>query len=336
MGKTQSINGKFYKSDNIFSDSFEGLQLSLTNMNGYMPAQVGFPINERGINLENSGWIVGDSEINIETSFSEYYAFPYEYHIVFTDNESAYKNRINRKTGISTIGVENNTNFLFDQSFSFYVINQTALDLVGKADTMELVVVDLNSNGVYDILEDKVLVGPTVVRTFGSSSLISWGGSVFAIDFNSVSDAGSLPKPGDIYRYDFNRPFTESDSITFMVNGAVEVNPSNLNITMEDIKVVPNPYVMTNSMEPAVANKFLNQRRRILFTHIPAECEIRIYTSSGVLVDNIEVTNEPSNGTIHWDLLSKEDLEIASGMYIYHVKSKATGKEKIGKFAVIK
>ena len=89
-------------------------------------------------------------------------------------------------------------------------------------------------------------------------------------------------------------------------------------------------------MEPAVANKFLNQRRRIMLTHIPAQSIIKIYTSSGVLVDKIDVDNEPSNGIVHWDLLSKEDLEIAAGMYIYHVKSNVTGNEKIGKFAVIK
>ncbi len=105
---------------------------------------------------------------------------------------------------------------------------------------------------------------------------------------------------------------------------------------MDDIKVVPNPYIMANAMEPAVANKFLNQRRRIMFTNIPARSEIHIFTSSGVLVDKIDVENEPSNGIVHWDLLSKEDLEIAAGMYVYYVKSNETGKEKVGKFAVIK
>ena len=39
---------------------------------------------------------------------------------------------------------------------------------------------------------------------------------------------------------------------------------------------------------------------------------------------------------LHWDMLTKEDLEIAAGYYIYHVKSKVTGKEKLGKFAIIK
>jgi hypothetical protein len=335
-GGTRSIKTHFYKGEEILSNSFDGIQLKMNRMNGYFPYEHSFKIPEKGINIETSGWIVGNSEINIEASYFEYYGFPYEYHIVFTDNDLAYVNKINRKTGIINIERSGDASYLFDESFSFYVINQTSLELFGKVDTLEMIVEDINGNGEFDKIEDRILVGHTVVREAGSQKLISWGGTVFGFDFNSVADESGLPKPGDIYRYDFSRPFTASDSITFMVNGAVEVDKGKLNSSMEDIKVVPNPYVMTNSMEPAVANKFLNQRRRIMFTHIPAECEIRIYTSSGVLVDNIEVTNEPSNGTIHWDLLSKEDLEIAAGMYIYHVKSKATGKEKIGKFAVIK
>ena len=105
---------------------------------------------------------------------------------------------------------------------------------------------------------------------------------------------------------------------------------------MDSIRVVPNPYVMTNMMEPAVANPFLNQRRRLMFTHIPADCIIKIFTVSGVLVDEIMVGNSPENGIVHWDMLTRENLEIAAGMYIYHIDAKSIGEEKVGKFAVIK
>ena len=105
---------------------------------------------------------------------------------------------------------------------------------------------------------------------------------------------------------------------------------------MQHIKVVPNPYVMTNMMEESVTNPYLNQRRRLLFTHIPAECTIKIFTVSGVLIDEIKVSNEPDQGIIHWDMLTRESLEIAAGMYIYHVESDVTGDSKLGKFAVIK
>ena len=198
---------------------------------------------------------------------------------------------------------------------------------------LDLAVYDVNENGSFDLAEDYVLAAFPYEK---SETKIYWSGTLFSIDFHNVSDESQIPKPDDIYRVDFRRPFTGTDSILFKINPSVEANSEDLNNTMELIKVVPNPYVMTNAMEPAVGNKFLNQRRRLMFTHIPAQCEIRIFTSSGVLVDKINVENEPSNGIIHWDLLSREDLEIAAGMYVYHIKSKETGKEKAGKFAVIK
>ena len=105
---------------------------------------------------------------------------------------------------------------------------------------------------------------------------------------------------------------------------------------MDKIQVVPNPYVATNHMEPAVANQFLNQRRRIMFTHLPARCDIKIFTVSGVLVDEIDVENADDNGTTHWDVLTREGLEVAAGVYVYYVKAKETGDEKLGKFSIIK
>ncbi len=334
-GGTAPFVATFYQAKEILTDNFDGIQLNMTGLNGYLPVQPHLPMPESGINEENTGWIVGTSKINVKESFNEYYAFPYMYDIVFTDNDSVYLNRLNKKTSIKNLD-GGDGNFLFDQAFPFYVVNQTAYDLTGVLDTLELVVDDLNSNGSFDILEDRVLVGPAVIRSLGNSKLISWGGTVFGFDFIGVEDENDLPNPGDIYRYDFYRPFFESDSLIFTIDELGDVNETALNATMDDIKVVPNPYIMTNSMEPAVGNKFLNQRRRIMFTHIPAQCEIYIFTSSGIVVDKIDVENEPSNGIVHWDLLTKEDLEIAAGMYVYYVKSKETGKEKTGLFAVIK
>jgi hypothetical protein len=35
-------------------------------------------------------------------------------------------------------------------------------------------------------------------------------------------------------------------------------------------------------------------------------------------------------------MLTRENLEIAAGMYIYHIEAHETGDQKTGKFAVIK
>jgi hypothetical protein len=270
----------------------------------------------------------------VESDF-EYYGFPYTYDIIFTDNDSAYVGVVPRKTGVVNLN-NAEADFLLEQAFSFYVINRQSVDEEGEFEKLDMIVEDLNANGRFDILEDRILVGHAAVIETNFGKIVNWAGAVFGIDFLKAEDESDLPVAGDIYRHDFLRPFSTEDSVLFTVEGAVDVTEATLNSTMEDIRVVPNPYVMTNLMEPAVANKFLNQRRRILFTNIPAKCTIKIYTPSGIFVDRIDVENEPSNGTVHWDLLTREDLEIAAGMYIYHVKSHVTGKEKIGKFAVIK
>jgi len=157
------------------------------------------------------------------------------------------------------------------------------------------------------------------------------------IDFLSAfGDSTLLPKAGDVYSITFERPFFATDTISFKIFPGGELNTADLTETMKDIKVVPNPYVATNAMESAVANWFLNQRRALMFTNIPSQCTIKIFTVSGVLIDKIEVNNDADNGTVHWDLLTKEGLEVAAGMYLYHVQSKLTKDEKVGKFAVIK
>lgn len=160
-----------------------------------------------------------------------------------------------------------------------------------------------------------------------------WGGTVFGINFGPA--LSQMPQPDDLFRVKFRRPLSDRDSLVFRVHAAEEV-AANIAENMKQIKVVPNPYVMTNMMEPALMNPYLNQRRQLLFTHIPSRCAIKIFTSSGVLVDEMLVENSEENGTAHWDMLTKEGLEIAAGVYFFHVKSEVTGDEIMGKFAVLK
>jgi hypothetical protein len=103
-----------------------------------------------------------------------------------------------------------------------------------------------------------------------------------------------------------------------------------------NVKVVPNPYIITNRWE---TNKLA---RRIAFTHLPAECTIRIFTMAGNLVKVIEhkdtgtqIGAQPMElgGTHYWDLLNEHEQLISSGVYIFHIQSPVG--EQIGKFAVI-
>ena len=203
------------------------------------------------------------------------------------------------------------------------------MDSTGAYEKLELVVQDMNNNAEFDILEDRILVGPVTTTN-------RWAGTAFIIDFNSLTDISELPENNDVYQIKYTKPFWITDTLTFNIESEAGLDKEELTATMDDIKVVPNPYVATNEMEEAVANPFLNQRRKIMFTHLPAQCTIKIFTSSGILVDHIDVNNPADNGIVHWDLLTKEGLEIAAGVYIYHVKAIRTGDEKLGKFAVVK
>ena len=56
---------------------------------------------------------------------------------------------------------------------------------------------------------------------------------------------------------------------------------------------------------------------------------------NGYLVNTIKHQSIYENGTYSWNMLSKDGLELAHGLYIYHVEAENIG-EFTGKFALIK
>ncbi|HPG41286.1 MAG TPA: hypothetical protein PLP19_18855 [bacterium] len=312
----------YNSSKTLLTDIFNGIQITMN-----------IPDDSVSIDVDRSGWITGSSQINIATGVETVF-FPWEYEIVFTEGADPYKTITTMTSSIKDTDGRSikKDSLLLNQTYNFYVINKKSVDSTGAYEKVDLVTFDLNDNGVYDWDQDIVLVGHCILST----SRYYWCGTIFTIDLRANADEQALPKANDVYRLILSRPLTKDDQFVFTVNPEQKVKRANIKTSMDSIKVVPNPYIATNEMETAVANKYLNQRRRIMFTHIPAQCDIRILTSSGILVNHIEVNNEPEAGAVHWDLLSYEGLEIAAGMYIYHVKSRVTGDEKIGKFAVIK
>jgi len=279
-----------------------------------------------------SGWLVGNAPISITPSSVTAKYFPWQYDIIFTSNDTIYQGQINSNLNIKDIDGGTVSKMIRQPDFNFYVVNSSFPDSNGNFEQLEMIVVDENDNGVFDTSEDHIIVAHMVIN--GPQKI--WANTVFSIDFKDFSDGAILPEAGDVYRIDFKRPFLESDSVLFFVQSIGGLDKNLLNDQMGNIKVVPNPYIATNAMEPFLSNTALNQRRLISFTNIPAECTIKIFSSSGVYIDEIIVQNPPDQGLVHWDLLSREGLEIAAGVYFYHIMSSATGKEKMGKFAVIK
>ena len=300
--------------DEVETDVFAGMQFAIQQ-----------DVETATYDYGNSGWITGSGYLNVIPSVYDGPSIPWDYKIIFTGEDSAYVGVITNKSGVrDELGNSISRNDLIvSPALDFYVVNES----FGDNEVMDVIVQDMNNNDTFDLFEDRILVGaPTVTR---------WRATAFVIDF-SYTDETTYPDDDDVYSLTWKRPFFVSDSIHFTILESDSLDEISLANEMDDIKVVPNPYVMTNMMEEAVSNPFLNQRRKLMFTHIPAECTIHIFTVSGVLVDKLEVDNEPENGIVHWDILTREGLEIAAGMYLYHIESNVTGESKMGKFAVIK
>jgi len=163
------------------------------------------------------------------------------------------------------------------------------------------------------------------------------------------TEAQFPPQPGDVYYLATTKPFRTGDIYRFTVKG-VKYEKEIAKSALDDIYVVPNPYVAAATWERS--NPFLKGRgeRRIWFCNLPEKCTIRIYTVRGYLVDTIEYDGtyyhspeydpeEQSTGTpigaVPWNLVSKDGMDIAYGVYVFHVDAPGIG-EYIGKFAVIK
>ncbi len=119
--------------------------------------------------------------------------------------------------------------------------------------------------------------------------------------------------------------------------------------------VFPNPYRVRALWD----GEFLRDRY-LWFTNLPKKATIRIYTLSGDLVDEINFDGDtykaegargiynPSadpegrgapllSGTMYaWDVISKRDQAVATGLYIFVVEDNLTGDTKIGKFLIVK
>ena len=138
---------------------------------------------------------------------------------------------------------------------------------------------------------------------------------------------------------------------TFVIPGSPASGPSG-----PDVVVFPNPYRGDAAWDGA-----LGRDRYLWFANLPARCTIRIYTLAGDLVDTITFdqdryspidirgiydptdTRNPeadlpklSGGMAAWDLVTRKDQGVASGLYMYSVIDADTGDKQVGKFLILK
>jgi hypothetical protein len=91
---------------------------------------------------------------------------------------------------------------------------------------------------------------------------------------------------------------------------------------------VPDPYYVRSAFELGPSNKALR------FINLPPQAIIRIYSLNGTLV-RVLTHDDPAGGSeTSWDLRSRNNQFVASGVYFYVVET-ADGKTHTGKFTVV-
>jgi len=126
---------------------------------------------------------------------------------------------------------------------------------------------------------------------------------------------------------------------------SIEVTPGTpAKQSVGEVAVVPNPYrgdIDYNASDPPwekpdpSRERWLEQDRRIQFINLPVRSTIKIYSLSGRHIETIEHDN-PEKGFESWNLTSKVNQAVASGIYLFTVKNDNTGETQTGKFVIIK
>jgi hypothetical protein len=95
------------------------------------------------------------------------------------------------------------------------------------------------------------------------------------------------------------------------------------NSNLSNIKAVPNPVIVNSGFGSS-------DDSQVMFTHLPAKCEISIYTVAGSKVKTVRHNASANDGYAYWDLRNEHGQDVAYGLYVYVVTTpddkKFTGK----------
>lgn len=140
-----------------------------------------------------------------------------------------------------------------------------------------------------------------------------WGGT-----YPFAQNSANYPAEGTQAAKNFGLPFT-------LVPPASPTDQ-----VAENITVTPNPYKITalNDVRNDPSSHNVN------FLNLPEDYTLTIMDVTGQIILQEEVQGAV-NGQYTWDLFSKDGVEIASGLYIYHVEY-GSGQSVTGHFAILR
>ncbi|MDD8017455.1 MAG: hypothetical protein PHP42_03695 [Bacteroidota bacterium] len=281
------------------SPAFDGMVITFTN------DTIVAPIDSL------TTWIKGNSTITMavgpdDSNPGKNVRWPDDYKIVF--------------------GEKDTTAFDLPPTYPLLPVNFKIYSLsTGKS--LKFIVEDKDGSGSFSVGDViKILDGYVDDTNFKMSWKIAYG---------KMSDATAvLPAVGDRFEIHTKKPFQTGDYFSFKAKAQRMDNTLAKN-NLSKIHVVPNPYIGTAKWEPRTLFQSGRGERRISFVNLPQKCTVRIYTVAGALVKTLTKDSAPGDGALTWNLVSEDGMDIAYGLYVYHVDAPGIG-EYINKFAVIK
>jgi len=278
-----------------FSTPFDGMTLEV--------------INETDVHVIDSltGWLVGSSNLSINVSPdasapAKNVKWPANYDIKFYEDQQTV------------------TPF-FNIPANFLVFNTVT------GDTVDAEIFDNDASKDLSLGDEIV-----IIEYVGNDFRLTW-----RITYYQPAGIGYQPQPpvpGDIFHIETSKPFKTGDYFEFNTKAAT-VSNEQAKSELSDISVVPNPYIAAAAWEKRNLNQTGRGERKIDFINLPAQCTIRIYTVAGQLVKTLRKDGMPTDGALSWNLVSDDGMDIAYGLYIYHVDAPGIGTH-IGRFAIIK
>jgi hypothetical protein len=278
------------------------------------------------IDQAKTGWTLGNSNYVAQAGFDSRFAPAYQPRR--TNYPADFEIRFTAKN-------QGDTSFPGSSFSSGVPSNIIVKNLTENIDHVQFIFQDVNQNSVFDAGDAVFIVagdsaGQPATQFFSARK--SW--SLTLIQDTLI--AGPLqrpPQPGDVFRISTKKPFRTGEYFEFTSKGP-SFDQSKAQKDLSKVAVVPNPYVGAASWEPQTTTVGRGERR-VFFIHLPQACTIRIYTMSGRLVQTLTHNSTLDDGQEPWNLVSRDGMNIAYGVYIFHIEAPGIGTY-IDKFAVLK
>lgn len=271
------------------------------------------------LNTEKSGWskkniknlrIIVDQFQSPTISATRY---PKDYMLVFSNTYSDSSNYLNQVFGIGAPPAK--------------LVNFKAFDITDRNNPKR---VQFGYFEPHPYRRDTVSFNDVIILSDEQGKTFSWR-ITFAGDSSS-----NVPVGGDTLYVIINKPLSGSDSFRFTTTKP-SFSIDDAKKQLELVKAVPNPYVVSNLFEQPLPPTVRGRGERVIyFTNLPLKSRVHIYTSDGNHVRTLEHDGDLNDGTVVWDVRTKEGLDVAYGVYFYVVEIDGVSDKKTGKLAIIK